>query len=110
MNFKPFTFAALGLICLTAAGCVSDGGSYARYDAPPRYDRVQPDRVVVVRPGYDRRPDSRPVVRPDRRNDRPGYVGGRPGPRGPQAVVRPGTGEGRWIIRDGRRVWVANRY
>ena len=95
MNFKPFTFAALGLICLTAAGCVSDGGSYARYDAPPRYDR---------------RPDSRPVVRPDRRNDRPGYVGGRPGPRGPQAVVRPGTGEGRWIIRDGRRVWVANRY
>lgn len=116
MNRKAIVLSALGLISITATGCVSGGGSYVAYESRPQYDRIDNDhRRAPPHHGRHGRDDWRhDNGRPDRdgrwdrhdgRNDRDGWRD-----RDRHQTSRPGDrNDGRWIIRDGRRIWVQDR-
>ncbi|MCB5204810.1 hypothetical protein LH464_20300 [Neorhizobium sp. T786] len=121
MNRKATVLSALGLICITATGCVSGGGSYVAYESRPQYDRIDNNHRRPPPPphgGRHDRDDRRDWRHDNDRNDR----GGRPDRDGwrnqaedrrdsdrPHASRPDHDRDGRWIIRDGRRVWVSGR-
>lgn len=117
MNKTHLIVAALGLICITATGCVSEGGSYSSYQVSPRYDRTDNRRPDFARPDDQRRDRyerddrrdssdrSRGDSRWDGRRDRDDRAGR--DARGPSAPDY--SRNGRWEMRDGRRVWIPER-
>ena len=117
MNRKVTILSTLALICITATGCVSAGGSYVRYDSGPRNDRIDRDRRP---PSFDDRRSRDDRWNRDRRPDQD--RGGRPGnnhwdndrrdrARGerPPSTRPQEQRDGRWIMRDGRRIFVPAR-
>ncbi|HEX5935943.1 MAG TPA: hypothetical protein VFY63_17420 [Pseudorhizobium sp.] len=114
MNKKFIAASALGLVCLTVAGCVSEGGSYVAYDSGPRYQRVDRDDWDRGRRDRDRHDRYDGRDRDGRRgdDDRRGHDGWRDRD-GDRDRDRPSQYEnnrdGRWVIRDGRRIWVPER-
>lgn len=88
------TLAATALACLTLAGCVSEGATYRTHErvyvrpsGPSHHYNARHDRRDWDRARHQARDDRR-----DRRHweDRRGR-------------------DGRYIFRDGRRIWVPNR-
>ncbi|MBP1849840.1 hypothetical protein [Rhizobium halophytocola] len=112
MKMKIITASTLALVCLTTVGCVSEGGSYVVQDSGPRYYHVDRGDRDRGRPDRDRHDQ-----RYDRRSDgRRGHEGwrdkdGREGWNGDRArrSRHENVQNGRWIIRDGRRIWVPER-
>ena len=98
--------AGITLACLALTGCVSEGYSYSTYetDSYRVYDRPvyrnSYNRVIIYDRGarYDRRQERRAAVydndrRVVRRDD----------------SARPDRG-GRYVTRDGRRIWLPGEY
>ncbi|MFN7104066.1 MAG: hypothetical protein ACK4N1_15745 [Pseudorhizobium sp.] len=107
MKTSAITLSVLGLICLTAAGCVSEGGSRVAYDSGPRYDRIDRSDRNDRRPDYDRR-DQRDYG--DRRGGDSRWDGRRGNDERRERASREDTNrDGRWIIRDGQRIWIPER-
>jgi hypothetical protein len=118
MTKTNLTVAALGLICLAATGCVSEGGSYSSYQTSPRYDRSdnrpppdlgRPNDSRRDRFDRDHRRDHSDRSRGDSRwegsRDRDERAG-----RDRRDGSRPDYSDnGRWEMRDGRRVWIPQR-
>lgn len=109
MKTSAITLSVIGLICLTAAGCVSEGGPRTVYDAGPRYDRIDRSDRNDRRPDYERR--DRRDYRDDDRRGGDGRWDGRRGDddRRERTDRDDGGRDGRWIIRDGRRIWLPER-